>query len=66
MQTMMGTNRSWDHLQKCYLVGSIDDIVERLKFLGSHGLEHVTIHPAAPEIEQLGLWMTKVIRPYFR
>lgn len=66
METIMGTHRSWEHLQECYMVGSIDDIVERLKFLEDKGLEHVTIQPAAPEIEQLDLWMDKIIKPYFR
>ncbi len=66
MLTIMGTNRPWEHLQECYLVGTIDDIVERLKFLESNGLEHVTIQPAAPEMEQLDLWMDKIIQPHFR
>ena len=66
METIMGKNRDWDHLQGCYLVGSIDDIVEKLKFLESHGLQHVTIQPAGPEMEQLDLWMEKIITPYFR
>jgi hypothetical protein len=66
METIMGTNRSWEHLQECYLVGSIDDITERLKFLESRGLEHVTIQPAGPEMAQLDLWMEKIIKPFFR
>ena len=66
METIMGKNRDWDHLQGCYLVGSIDDIVEKLKFLESHGLQHVTIQPAGPEMDQLDLWMEKIIEPYFR
>jgi probable F420-dependent oxidoreductase len=66
METIMGTHRDWQHLQECYMVGSIDDIVERLKFLESKGLQHVTIQPAAPEMEQLDLWMEKIITPYFR
>ena len=66
METMMGAHRSWDHLQQCYLVGSVDDIVNRLKFLESKGLDHLTVHPAAPEIEQLDLWMELVIKPHFR
>ena len=66
METIMGTNRSWEHLQECYMIGTFDDIVKRLKFLESKGLEHVTIQPAAPEIEQIDLWMEKIIRPHFR
>jgi probable F420-dependent oxidoreductase len=66
METLMGTHRSWEHLQECYLIGSIDDIVARLKFLEGQGLEHVTIQPAAPDMAQLDLWMQKIITPYFR
>ena len=66
MEVIMGSNRDWEHLKECYLVGSIDDIVARLTFLQSQGLEHVTIQPAAPEMQQLDLWMDKIIKPYFR
>jgi probable F420-dependent oxidoreductase len=66
METLMGTHRSWEHLQECYLVGSIDDIVARLKYLESQGLEHITIQPAAAEMAQLDLWMEQIIRPHFR
>jgi hypothetical protein len=66
METIMGTNRAWEHLQECYMVGTIDDIVARLKLLESKGLEHVTIQPAAPEMAQLDLWMDKIITPHFR
>ena len=27
METLMGTNCSWEHLQQCYLLGSVDGIV---------------------------------------
>ena len=66
METLMGTNRSWDHLQECYLIGSVDDIVAKLKTLEDAGVEHVTIQPAAPEMEQVELIMDKIIKPHFR
>ena len=66
METMMGANRSWEHLQECYLLGGIGDIVHKLKTLEEAGIEHVTIQPAAPEMEQVELWMDRIIRPYFR
>ena len=47
METIMGTNRSWEHLQGCYLLGSVADIVAKLKTLQEAGIEHVTIQPAA-------------------
>ena len=66
MATIMGTHRSWEH-GGCYLVGSIDDIVERLKFLESHGLEHVTIQPAGPRKWRSSTcgW-TRLFNPHFR
>jgi hypothetical protein len=63
-ERMMGSNRSWDHLQECYLVGSVQDIVARLKLLESVGMEHVTVQPAAPEISQLDLIAEKIL-PHF-
>jgi len=66
METIMGTNRSWEHLQGCYLLGSVDDIVAKLRTLEEAGIEHVTIQPAAPDMEQVELFMDRVIRPHFR
>ena len=66
METIMGTNRSWEHLQGCYLLGSVGDIVARLRTLEEAGIEHVTIQPAAPEMEQVELFMDRIIRPHFR
>ena len=66
METIMGTNRSWEHLQGCYLLGSVGDVVAKLKALEGAGIEHVTIQPAAPEMEQVELWMDRIIRPHFR
>lgn len=64
MERMMGLHRSWEHLQECYLVGSVGDIVARLKEFEAVGLEHVTVQPAAPEISQLELLADR-IAPHF-
>lgn len=63
-ETMMGKHRSWEHLQECYMVGSLQDIIERLKILEAAGIEHVTLQPAAPEPEQLEIWADKIM-PHF-
>ena len=34
--------------------------------LEAAGIQHVTIQPAAPEMEQVELWMDRIIRPHFR
>ena len=65
METIMGTNRSWEHLQGCYLLGSVGDIVAKLRTLEEAGIEHVTIQPAAPDMEQVELFMDRIIRPHF-
>ena len=64
MERMMGSNRSWDHLRECYMVGSIPQIVEKLKVLEACGVEHVTLQPAAPDIGQLDL-IAERIAPHF-
>ena len=58
----MGRHRSFEHLQECYLLGTIDEIVARLKALERAGLQDVAIHPAAPEIDQRELWAARLVR----
>ena len=64
VERMMGSNRSWDHLQECYMVGSVDQIVAKLKVLEAAGMQHVTLQPAGPDIEQVDLIAEK-IAPHF-
>ena len=64
VERMMGSNRSWDHLQECYMVGSVDQIVAKLKVLEDAGMQHVTLQPAGPDIEQVDLIAEK-IAPHF-
>lgn len=64
-ERMMGTHRSLDHLQECYLMGTVDDIVARIQDMERAGLEYLTIHPAAPAPDQLDLWAEKLL-PRFR
>ena len=60
-ERLMGRHRSFEHLQECYLLGTIDEVVTRLQELEQAGLQHVAIHPAAPEIEQLDLWAARIV-----
>ena len=45
IETIMGTNRSWEHLQGCYLLGSTGDIVAKLRTLEDAG-HRAHNHPA--------------------
>lgn len=64
-EVMMGTERGWAHLKECYLVGTVEDIVRRIKDLEAAGLEYLAVHPAAPEPDQVDLWAEKIM-PHFR
>ncbi|MFQ5692218.1 MAG: LLM class flavin-dependent oxidoreductase, partial [Nitrospinota bacterium] len=37
----MGIHRSWDHLQACYLTGTIDDMCEKIEALRKVGLQYL-------------------------
>ena len=63
-ERMMGTHRSWDHVQECYLLGTNKEIIAKLKDLEAAGLEQVTLQPTAPELAQLELWAEKIV-PHF-
>jgi len=52
---VMGTHRSPDHLETCYLFGSVDEIVARLNDLGSAGCEYVVLGPTHDDPAQLDL-----------
>ncbi len=63
-ERMMGTHRSWGHVQECYLLGTNKEIIAKLKDLEAAGLEQVTLQPTAPELAQLELWAEKIV-PHF-
>lgn len=61
----MGTHRSWDHLQACYLTGTIDDMCEKIEDLRKVGLQYIIIHPTSTEPDQIDL-MAKHFFPLFK
>jgi alkanesulfonate monooxygenase SsuD/methylene tetrahydromethanopterin reductase-like flavin-dependent oxidoreductase (luciferase family) len=52
---VMGNHRTFEHLQESYLLGSLDEIVERLVDLKDAGVEYLVLGPASDEPEQLDL-----------
>ncbi len=64
-EQVMGTHRSFGHLQQCYLMGSVDDIIARLKDLEAAGLQYVVLGPTADDLQQLDL-IAERIMPAFR
>ena len=61
----MGTHRDWDHLQACYLTGTIEDMCETIADLKGVGLQHLIIHPTSTEPEQIDL-IAKHFFPLFK
>ena len=51
----MGTHRSPEHLETCYLFGSVDEIVARLNDLSGAGCEYVVLGPTHDDPAQLDL-----------
>ena len=57
----MGTHRSHEHLEKSYIFGSIDEIVERLRDLADGGCEYIVLGPTSDDPRQLDLLSRLVI-----
>ncbi len=54
-QQVAGEGRTAEHLQECYLLGSIDDIRARVAGIRRAGFDAIAISPAVNEPEQLEL-----------
>jgi alkanesulfonate monooxygenase SsuD/methylene tetrahydromethanopterin reductase-like flavin-dependent oxidoreductase (luciferase family) len=61
---VMGTHRSWEHLQECYLVGSIDRINARIADLVGAGLQYLVLGPVTDDPAQVDL-IAKHLVPAF-
>ena len=61
---VMGTHRTWEHLQECYMAGSIDRINARVADLVGAGLEYLVLGPVTDDPKQFDL-LAKRIMPNF-
>jgi alkanesulfonate monooxygenase SsuD/methylene tetrahydromethanopterin reductase-like flavin-dependent oxidoreductase (luciferase family) len=60
-EQVMGTHRDYEHLQQCYLLGSDDDIVARMRELKDHGMTYLLMGPVSDDPEQLDLIKERII-----
>jgi alkanesulfonate monooxygenase len=60
----MGAHRSWDHLQECYMIGSIDRINARIADLVGAGLQYLVLGPVTDDPAQVDL-IAKHVVPAF-
>jgi probable F420-dependent oxidoreductase len=63
-ERVMGTHRSFEHLQTCYLLGSPASIRERIAELADAGMEYLVLSPVTYDLAQLDLWESEIIRHF--
>jgi len=64
IERIMGTHRSFEHLQTCYLLGTPRDIRERIAEMAAAGLEYLVLSPLDYDLDQLDLWEDEIIRHF--
>ncbi|HEX3860344.1 MAG TPA: TIGR03619 family F420-dependent LLM class oxidoreductase [Stellaceae bacterium] len=64
IERIMGTHRSFEHLQTCYLLGSARRMRERIAELAQAGLEYLVLSPLDYDLEQLDLWEAEILRHF--
>jgi probable F420-dependent oxidoreductase len=55
-EQILGTSRSREQLERSYLFGTIDEIVQNCRRRAEIGVEHLILHPFTDDPEQLELW----------
>ncbi len=61
---VMGAHRSYDHLQQCYMIGSIDHINARIADLVGAGLQYLVLGPVTDDPRQIDLLVRHVVRAF--
>jgi alkanesulfonate monooxygenase SsuD/methylene tetrahydromethanopterin reductase-like flavin-dependent oxidoreductase (luciferase family) len=61
---VMGTNRSYEHLQECYMIGSIDRIKARIADLAAAGLQYLVLGPVTDDPGQIDLLARHVVADF--
>jgi alkanesulfonate monooxygenase SsuD/methylene tetrahydromethanopterin reductase-like flavin-dependent oxidoreductase (luciferase family) len=64
MERVMGTHRSFDHLQTCYFLGTPRRIRARIAELREAGLEYLVLSPLDYDLAQFDLWEEEIIRHF--
>ena len=60
----MGTHRSWEHLQTCYMAGNLDSINHRIADLAGAGLQYLVLGPVTDDPRQIDLLARHVVRNF--
>ena len=60
----MGKHRTWEHLQECYMAGSIDRLNARIEDLAGAGLKYLVLGPVTDDPKQIDLLAKHVARAF--
>ncbi len=58
---VMGTHRSYEHLQECYMVGSLERINARIADLVGAGLQYLVLGPVTDDPKQIDLLAKRIV-----
>lgn len=61
IERVMGTNRPYEQLQDCYLLGTTDEIVERIQGLVDLGISTIMVSPLDYDTEQVRRFAAEVM-----
>lgn len=64
IERIMGSHRSFEHLQRSYFLGSPRRIRQRIAELQDAGLEYLVLAPLDYDLAQLDLWDAEIIRHF--
>ena len=60
----MGTHRSYEHLQECYMIGSPDRLNERIEDLRKAGLQYLVLGPVTDDPKQIDLMAKRIVKQF--
>ncbi len=64
IERVMGTHRSFQHLQSCYFLGSPKTVRARIAELAEAGMEYLVLSSLDYDVGQLALWEEEILRHF--
>lgn len=60
-EQILGTSRPREQLERSYLFGTLDEIIDNCRRRAAVGVEHLILHPLTDDPEQLELWIRELL-----
>ena len=65
-ERVMGTHRTFEHLQQSYFLGTTREIVDRIRDLEAAGIQDLVLATCDDDLEQLERFATEIVRQFTR